>query len=388
MPNVINASGIQIQTAAEIRDEILLGTSDYLGMYAIYGPDINVAPNSPDGQMINIVTQAKLDVLEMVQQVFTSFDPDQAVGVLLDQRCAINGVYRQPGSKTVISVRVNVDRALVLQGLDTYPNNTFKVSDTIGNKYQLITTTVFSGPGGGDVLFQALAFGPIDPEPGTVTIIATPTLGVTDVNNSIPTVSTGTFEESDYSLRIRRAQSTGLGSKGYLTGMYGALSNVAGVTASTIVENIGAHTIWVVVDGGTDADVANAIYIKRNAGVGMIGSVSVPITQTDGTVFYVLFDRPVEENLFISMDIDPIYGGFDPVYIRSQLAAKLTYAIGQPANTTNIVALVNQIAPNVSVSSEGVSDHNGDYQYVISPLATNYRFNVAISRIYINGAPG
>ena len=83
MPNVIDSTGLTIQTYDEIVAEILNGTSDFPGFYAIYGADINVDPNSPDGQMVGIFAQGKLDVLEFLQQIFNSFDPDKAVGVAL-----------------------------------------------------------------------------------------------------------------------------------------------------------------------------------------------------------------------------------------------------------------------------------------------------------------
>ena len=119
MPNLIDQTGITIQTLPQIIDEILNGTADYPGMFQIYGANINVNPNSPDGQMIAIVAQAKLDMLEFIAQVFASFDPDQAIGVVLDQRCSINGVAREAGTYTITPVTVTVDRAVTAGRFDT-----------------------------------------------------------------------------------------------------------------------------------------------------------------------------------------------------------------------------------------------------------------------------
>lgn len=397
MPNVIDADGIQIQTTKEILDELKLGTADYPGMLEIYGPTINVAPNSPDGQMLNIVAQAKRDMLELIQQIFASFDPDQAVGVQLDQRCAINGVARNAGTKTITNVTVTATQAVTLTGLDDDPVNPFTVSDSAGNQYQLLETHAFVGAASTALAFQAAEIGPVTPIANTITTIVTITLGISTVNNPSAATSIGTAEESDYALRIRRQRSVALPSQGFFDGLYGALIDLEGVTSVNLLENvtnttdvngIPGHSIWAIVAGGTNEAVAQAIYLKRNAGCGMKGSTTVNITQIDDSIFEVQFDRPTSENLWISFDVAAITGTVDDDYIREQILANLSYTIGQSADASSIVALVKEIAPNASVSDAGVSNDNVTYDTLLAPTAVNYQFAIASVRIIINGSPG
>lgn len=396
MPNTIDTSGLQIQTVQEIISEILNGTSDFPGMYSIYGSDINVDPNSPDGQMVNIVAQAKEDVLELIQQVYASMDPDQAIGVTLDKRCAINGVRRNPGTFTQQQVLVTVDRSVTLNGLDTEPTAPFIVVDNTGNQYALISTVSISAPT--TLLFQAVLLGPVSSLPNTITVINTVTLGVTAVNNPTGPSILGLQEETDYSLRIRRQLSVSLPSQGYLEGLVGALTDLTGVTQVKVYENdtnstdgngIPGHSIWAIVDGGENADIANAIYVKRNAGCGMKGSVTVDVDQVDGSVFTVNFDRSTPENLWIKFDVVALgSGSVDPVFIRNQLLTQLNYGINQQADTTSIVALIRSISPAASVSSEGVSDDGVTYVSLLSPSTINRKWALAASRIIINSVPG
>lgn len=397
MPNVIDANGIQIQTLDEILDEILNGTEDYPGMYQIYGADINVLPNSPDGQFIHIFAQAKLDMLEMIQQIFTSFDPDQAVGVQLDERCALNGVVRNPGTYTVTNVLVTVTQAVTIPGLDTAPDAPFTVSDASGNQYQLIAANAFGGAGSTALAFQASTLGEITPALNTITNIVTLILGVASVNNPGAATTIGTDEESDFSLRIRRARSVALPSKGFYQGLIAALTVTAGVTSINLLENvtdvvdadgIPGHSIWAIVAGGTDADVANAIYVKRNAGCGMKGAVVVNVTQVDATVFPIKFDRPQAEDLWIKFDIAAVTGSVDPDYIRTQLLAQLSYDIGQDAVISDIIARVMTLAPNASVDAAGVSPDNVTYTALLAPTGVDYQFGTSSPHIIINGAPG
>lgn len=397
MPNVIDSNGLQIQSLQEIIDEILDGAVDFPGMRAIYGADINVDPNSPDGQMVHIVAQAKRDTLEFLTQIYNSFDPDQAIGVTLNARCAINGVARNAGTFTQITVTVTADRALTIAGLDTAPLAPFTVSDSTGNQFVLVAAHAFSGAGSADLAFEAKLLGPVAALPNTLTTIVTVQLGVVSVNNASGPTTLGLAEETDYALRIRRAKSVSLPSQGYLEGLVAALIDTTGVTVANVYENdtsstdgdgIPGHSIWVVVRGGENMAIANAIYVKRNAGCGMKGSVSVNVLQVDGSYFTILFDRPVDEDLYISFDVTAITGSVDPTFIRNQLLAQLNYGINQPADTTSIVSLIRAISPNASVSNEGVSDDDITYVPLLSPSTIDRQWALAAARIIINGLPG
>jgi uncharacterized phage protein gp47/JayE len=394
MPNAIDSSGLTIQTTPEIIAEILDGAPGYPGMRQIYGADINVEANSPDGQMVNIIAQAKTDVLELSQQIYNSFDPDKAVGTSLDARCAINGVIRNAGTKTIQNVVVTTDRALTLPGLDT-SLTPFTVADTSGNQYQLVSTYAFGSAASTALVFQAALIGAVSSLPNTIISIVTVTLGVTAVNNPATYTTLGLNEETDYALRIRRQKSVALPSQGYLEGLIGALLDTTDVTEAVVYENdtnttdangIPGHSIWCVVEGGTNSAVANAIYVKRNAGCGMKGSVTVPVLQADGSFFSIKFDRPTSENLYISFDIVAVTGSVDASFIRNQILSLLTYSIAQPAVASEITALVESIAPNGSISDMGVSNDGSTYVSLLDTSAIDNQWALASARIIINGS--
>jgi uncharacterized phage protein gp47/JayE len=394
MPNAIDSSGLTIQTTPEIIAEILDGAPGYPGMRQIYGADINVDANSPDGQMVNIVAQAKTDVLELSQQIYNSFDPDKAVGTSLDARCAINGVLRNPGTQTIQNVLVTTDRAVTLPGLDTSVTP-FTVADTSGNQYQLVSTFAFTGAASTSLVFKAVLIGAVSSLPNTIISIITVTLGVTAVNNPTTYTTLGLVEETDYALRIRRQKSVALPSQGYLEGLIGALLDTTGVTEAIVYENdtnstdangIPGHSIWCIVRGGVNPGIANAIYVKRNAGCGMKGSIVVPVLQADGSFFSIKFDRPTSEDLYISFDIVAVTGSVDASFIRNQILSLLTYSIAQPAVASEITALVESIAPNGSISDMGVSNDGSTYVSLLDTSAIDNQWALASARIIINGS--
>lgn len=395
--NYIDANGLTIQTRQQIIDEILNGADGFSGMREIYGSTINVDPNSPDGNLVNLIAQAKVDVLEVLAQIFASFDPDLAIGRALDMRCAINGVYRKAGTYTETNVDVTATEAVTINGLDDAPDNPFTIQDAAGNQFVLKETFVFSGAGTETLAFRAKNLGEVQTTPNTLTQIVTVTLGISAVNNPDAPTANGTNEETDYALRVRRSRSVAIPSKGFLEGLIGALLALEGVTDVIVLENITSevddndipgHSIWVIVAGGDNDEIGEVIYVKRNAGCGMKGDVTVTIDQVDGTTFDVLFDRPTSENLWIKFDLTAVTGIADPAYVRAQLLDRLAYRINQPADASAIVALVKEIAPNCSVSAEGVSDADAGYVALKSPSAVDKQWAIAAARIKINGSTG
>lgn len=175
MPNTLDANGLQVASTSEIVASITAQ------LKAVYGDDINVNPNSPDGQNINIFAQSVEDMLETLLDTYNIFFVDSAYGSILDQLVALNGITRNQGSFTEIFVQVTATQALTLPGQNT--PTPFTVSDDAGNQYQLGTSYVFGGAGTVTVAFIATVLGRVEVLPNTITNIITTTLGVTGVNN-------------------------------------------------------------------------------------------------------------------------------------------------------------------------------------------------------------
>ncbi len=362
MPNSLGPTGLTTATQSE------LYTSLSNSLKQIYGSDINLDSDSPDGQMLNIFIQTILDVLDLTTQVYNMFDPDQAVGVVLDQRVAINGIQRQAGTFTVTNITITTSQAVTLYGLDQSTQPVYTVSDNAGNQWQLQTTQYVSGAGSFVYAFQAAVAGAQLTVPNTITTPVTVVLGVTSVNNPTTYTTLGINEETDAALRVRRQQSVSLASQGYLPSLVAALENITGVTGAFVYENnsgstnsdgVPAHSIWVIVGGSpADSDVANAIYQKRNAGCGLFGSTSYNITQINGVTFTVFWDFVSQENLFIYFNASSIDGINPPNIsaIKTGLPTSLIPSVDQEININNLATLVQQIDPNTLVTNAGFSN--------------------------------
>jgi predicted secreted protein len=366
-------------------------------MYNIYGADIELEASSPDGQWLNNIIQVALDLEDLCTQIYNGFDPDNAIGTVLDQRVAINGIQRQAGTYTVTDITIVTSQSVTLYGMNQTAQPVFTVSDNAGNQYQLQATQTPGSAGTYVYTFQAVNPGAVLTTPNTITTAVTIVLGVTSVNNPTAAISTGLNEESDAALRVRRQQSVTIASQGFYQGLLSTLENIPGVTSAVVYENdtnstdvngVPGHTIWVIIAGSaSQSAIANAIYTKRNAGCGMYGTINYNITQFDGTIFTVTWDVVVEETLYMQFNVTSINGSTVPniAAIISYLVENLTPAVNTEVNINELATLAQDGDPNSLITSAGFSaSPSGPFNNnILSPSAKNKQFQVQTPNIIV-----
>ena len=398
MPNLLNSTGLTTATQAELLAQYTLNFQE------TYGSSINISSDTPDGQSINNFIQTNLDVEDLVSQIYTSFDPDQAFGVVLDQRCAINGIQRQGGTYTVTPITIVTTQSANFYGLDQTAQPVYTVQDNAGNEWELQTTQIGLAAGTNVLNFQAANPGAVLTVPNTITIPITIVLGVTSVNNPTTYTTLGQTEETDVALKIRRQQSTAISNQGFYDGLKAALLNINGVSNAFVKENdsgstdgfgIPGHSIWVIVAGsGAASSIAQAIYAKRNSGCGMRGSVSYTITRTDGTPFTVYWDDVESETLFIACYLTSLDGINPPniAAILAQLPNIFVPGIAQEVNVNALATAIQSIDSNSLVTFTGSgtpspagfsTTSGGSYTNILTPSALNMQFQVSSPNIIL-----
>lgn len=372
MPDILNQNGLSVKTAIEIRAELNTALRN------IYGNEINLDQNSPDGQMVGIYTQAAVDLRELITNAYNSFNPDRAIGRLLDERVVINNIIRKGGTYTITPIDITVDSTVTLQGLDEDFNDIngsgFTVQDNAGNQFILIDTTELTA-GTTTLQFRSKEIGLVNVTVGTVQNAVTIVLGVTNINNSSAPTTIGQEEETDAQLRLRRQQSVALSSNGYANGLLGNVLNKDGVIDARLYENvtnaidsdgIPAHGMWLIVEGGANSDIGDVIYTRKSVGSNMKGNIEVNIETQSGALFVAKFDRPNAQDLYIRFDIQETKSGtvFNQTAIKNTIVSNLKYLIGGYAETSEITTVARQsindnggggVAVNVEISNDGTS---------------------------------
>ena len=374
-------------------DEVLSDVQNQLNqIYAENGETINFGSETPDGQFTNILAQIGNDARQLALDIYNSFNPDSCAGTVQDERYALNYITRKGGTYTVQNIAITCNQTVTLQGLDgNYYNpdaTSYTVSDDAGNMWYLIdTTTIYSGTT--SLAFRSQNMGFVQPTLGTITNQVTKVLGVTNVINSVAPTTYGEDQESDAEFRIRRNRSTQIHGQTNYDAMTAQILQIDGVTDAKIFvnntastnttvtgdlnEGVPAYNIWVIVEGGANEDIADAVY-QNSAGLATYGyDNGIDITYTTVNAisvsqqpFEVKFNRVNPVPLYIQFDIKIAEVGFNlsEDNIKSYMATNLIYKLNQPAETSIITEVAAQAllqysssiyALNVEVSTDGVT---------------------------------
>jgi len=350
----------------------------------------NLDPSSPDGLKIAKDSETFADLDEAGLIAYNSKDPNKAIDVELDVVSSITGTFRIPGTSSTVSITIGGVVGAVIYAGDI-------IKSTVDGTEWAIDATVTIG-GGGTVVAQATAMvtGAIEADTGTITKIVTARGGWQTVTNTVVAV-TGTPRETNAQLRFRRFVSVARPGDNQVDSMYGEIGAVADVRHVEIYENdtnatdadgLPAHSIAPIVDGGTDAAVALAIYLKKNPGV-FLHPAGTPVNEIVTSPLYsnntknITFSRPVYVAPLVVVDVTD--DGTLPVTAGDEIKkAILAYANGTLIDeNTGFNILGFTIGEDVTISRmyTPVNQVIGSYgnSYVTNITLDGGSINVAIA---------
>ena len=322
-PPTITASGLQVPTQADILQMFVQS------VLAIYGQNYYLGNDSPLYELLNLLSLGDADADGAIQLAYNNMSPATAIGAGLSLLVALNGLQRIPATYSTCTVTVSGVSGTVIT------NGVIQNAAT-GNLWNLPPTVTLSGTSV-NVTATAQQPGPVNASANQLTVMASGiTSGWTGVTNGSNLPTLGSNAETDSALRRRQAVSTELPALTTLDSTIAAVAAVPGVTRYIVLENptgstdsFGnpAHSVSAVVEGGTDAAVAQAIYGKRGIGPPTNGStggtlVTVNVTsQYSGVVTPINFARPTEQNIYVAMNVHLIPSGGSSSAIQAAIQA-------------------------------------------------------------------
>jgi uncharacterized phage protein gp47/JayE len=293
---------------------------------SIYGADIYLEADSQDGQFLAVLAVAINDANAAAIAIYNSFSPSTGQGSALSSNVKINGIARE------VPTYSTVDLLITGQAFATITNGVA----VDANKARWSLPASVTIPSGGSITVTATCqtVGEVAAPSGTVTGIATPTLGWQSVTNASASVA-GAPVESDASLRFRQSISTAIPSLTVMDGIVGAVAGVSGVTRYAAIENdtgstdangIPAHSISMIVEGGDSMAVATAIAAKKPPGTPTYGTTSETVIDTYGNVIPINFYRPTEVPIGSAITVKALPG------YNSDIGAQIVAAVAAYIN--------------------------------------------------------
>lgn len=283
-------------------DELL---SEYQALFKSVFPNLNTDPSTPQGQLITSLTQTDLNTIAFLQNMINAFFFG-GTGFSLDiWAWNLFRITRKEGIKSQVVVEISgVPRTSVPEG--------FQVSDG-EHKFTIQNAVTIGVDGKVSTLFIADELDDFQAAPKAISEIVNVVLGVERVSN--PNQATAPIaKETDSELFARCVDFGSIATNASFRSILANVAAVSGVTKLNGVENytsaekemqgltLPSHSFSLIVKGGENDDIANAIFQSRATGAGMNGNVSVSV-QLGNELYTYKFSRPTLVNLAVSVKI-------------------------------------------------------------------------------------
>lgn len=365
----LTAQGLQIKTVEQILAEL---SADQRGENGLH-PLLNTDPDSPMGQLNGTFASQLREAWEVLGILFGSLDPGEAEGALLDQVSAITGTKRNPATRSRFvgthRLTVGLDAAAscptgTIFAVDGDPTVRFVATETV--------TATLAGPY--RVAAECEATGPVHCNAGTLTVIATPVVGLQSVTNDYD-AELGAAEDLDPALRVRREselRATGAANPDALRSDLLALEvdGLKPIQSCKVFANDGdvydvhglpPHSLECLIYDGLAAatpaeTIAQVIWDGKPGGIRMIGNQSGIAVDDTGAHQVVPFSRPAIRDLDIKITLsaDADYYAGDDAVKAALVAAFMSRFVSKPGQAVVCSAFVA-----AAVAVPGVTDVQG-----------------------------
>lgn len=335
----------------------------------VYGQDIDLDQDSPDGQRVAIEAQARTDIEAALQWLYSQMDPDFNTGDMQQVIAKLHGLYLRPGSRSQRDLKVTTDRSVLLYSgykLRDQANQVWFIRQGVTVPAGTTTVTFFAQNFGKVTGLVSDTFTQLTPEPGVLSIVS-------DTEAVV-----GRDEETPEEFRQRRNRSLENPATGSTGAIFAKVAQLAGVTDLNIGENdtktddattgIPANSIWLVVEGGAVSEIVEIMVKQKGGGTGTKGGVTGRYVETvvrpDGSTMLIAhdlrFDRPVYKPLHIRLTAKRKVTG-DPVdtdTLKEALAKRVMH-IGESVDANEFyengysVGRVNFVLTNLKISMDG-----------------------------------
>jgi len=344
----------------------------------IFGEDVDLSDESPNGVLVNAETIARNGVAINNANLANQINPNIAGGIFLDAIWALTRGLTGGRKKATRSTFSTPPDLTGVPGTYIPAGSIALVGE---DQFESISDITLDGSGNGSVNFQAVETGPIAAGIGDLNSIASGSpLGWETINNTVA-ATLGQSEEPDEVSRQRRIDTLALQGISIPEALISAINNLDGVKSLSYRENFTksdatidgvfllANSIYTCVDGGTDEDIAFALLENKTAGANWNGSVTVNVTDsTSGQSYPVKFARPDEIQIWIIVTIAPtnVTNPSDVIetsvlrYVNGLIDGEKGFVVGASVSPFEIAGAVNRDTPEifvrkVEVSLDGIS---------------------------------
>lgn len=366
--NFINNQGVIVADTSTTRAQV------EAEFKAAFGDDLITEPSTPQGALITRIVEERDAIARSNAELANQINPSISGGIFLDSLTALTGGSRRSSTKSLIT-------GAIFGGVaDTIiPAGSLATSEN-GDQFETTSTLVIGAKGSTTGSLRAVNYGQIAVPPSKLNVVASSVLGWETITNPNAAVL-GQDLESDAQLRLRRRQTLALQTTSTNEAIVSRLYDIPEVHSLYYLENcentaqvieginLQAHSIWACVYGGTDKEVAQALFETKTAGGAYNGDVSVIVKDpTTSRTYEINFDRPKEVNVFIritasssTLDLQTLIPDLVMNYVNGVLEGDHSFVVGMDVSPFEISGAINQQEPSIFVKNVELSIGEGNW---------------------------
>lgn len=355
----VTPTGFVKKTLTVIKEEL------ETALRAVFGQSINLTPKSAFGQFVGIMAEREALLWEIAEALYRARDPDGATDAALEAVCALTGTMRRAAFKSMVvltctgspGTTLNVERMVSVVDIGTKFLTT--TTETLASVFAWVASTVYavgarvtngskvyhctvagtsaasggpsttdidiidgsvhwthlgSGTAVADVVASSQTAGPWVASARTLNVIETPVGGWSSALNLLD-AQLGANIESDPELRLRREEELAAPGNASLEAVREHVLKVGkdtsnpvltarvfeNYTMSTNADGMPPKSIEVLVEGGEDEDILQAVFESKAAGVEPHGTVSGNVIDSEGETHVIKFSRPTMKDVYVKL---------------------------------------------------------------------------------------
>ena len=285
---------------------------DQEALYLAIDPQWNLDPSTPDGLKMAHDAEVFSTLDESAQAAYNSKDPNKAEDADLNAIGAITGSFRSLGtfSKAVVTLG-GVNGTIIPVGSLVESVDPDDENEKIQWKTDETVTILASNI---DVDVTATILGVKNAAPGEIKNIVTTVGGWQSVSNTLSAIA-GIGKQTNSQFRLERALTVGRTGNNQVDSILGEIGAVSSARLFRVYQNktkitdsngLPGNSIAIIVEGGSDQDVAKAIYSKESTGVqqfqiGTPVEVNVQSEKHPWQFSDIKFGRPMDSNVVVQV---------------------------------------------------------------------------------------
>lgn len=307
---MLDEYGFNRPTYEEILSDLQQKTLEKLGY------DMNVSETGNVGKLLMIMAYMFDKAWQDMEGSYFSAFVSTAMGASLDRVGTLMGVTREMQQHAEVSV--------TFTGTVGYTIPTgFAVSTNDNLIFHTLSDAVITDDGTVTVIAECEDAGEVgNIGVGAITLIVNPVADVTSVTN-YSSGTGGKDKENDAEFRERMLEGLGTTKGSTIDAMLVSILELPGVMSAAIISNDTdaevdgrpAHSFEAFVYGGTQGEIANAIFNKKPIGIQSLGDLSTTINDVAGNPHTIKFSRPTMKQVYVKaiLRVSDQFGSLDDV---------------------------------------------------------------------------